>query len=138
MPLLWVAWICCVFFPWKEKNLSKLVGLWLFVDLNVLLLFVSFALGVVNWAHAKGIEIVVFTAYFPVVIPIAFLFNLVPDPIGKLISGNVDWLVSSFGGGAGDAFALWMCMSVVAAVQSFILIGVSSLIKNRLSRLAKS
>lgn len=125
MPFLWIIWICCLFFLGAKNNIIKLAVLWLFIDISTLLLFISFALGVNDWAHAKGIELVVFTAYSPVIIPLGFLFNFASEAAKQTVSKDFEIFVKFFGGGAGDAFAIWLCMSGVAAIQSLGLVGLS-------------
>lgn len=127
-PVLWVLWILCA---WKVRGAYanvKLLSLWIVISLAILGLFVALAARVDSWGHSQGIDAVVMAAYFPVVVPTIYLVYLFPSRIGTAISGIPDHLMQTFGGGIGDAVALWICFSAVAALQCVLLAGIIRLV----------
>ena len=125
MPVLWLLWICCVFFMMEKFSRHQLLLLWLIIDTAILLLFISFSMRVEHWANSNGIDMVLLATYFPVIIPTGLIFGLLPGVIQHDISHGFDSLLALLGGGIGDAFAVWMCLSMIAAFQSMVFVGVS-------------
>ena len=134
MPVLWCLWIACVFFSKMENAGRKLIYLWGMIDFSVLLLFISFARHVENWSHARGVEFAIAVPNFPVLMPTLFLSNLLPDLIQVDIFKKMDALPKMFSNGLGDALAIWIPISLISALQSFLIYGMSRIFKRTKAR----
>ena len=131
-PILWSFWIACVFFARMENAALKLTYLWGAINCTVLFIFIAFAKAVNNWAHSSGIEFAIIVPYFPVAMPTMMLITLLPEASQASIFNILDALTKLLGGGIGDAFAIWIPLSVVAAFQSLCIFGVSRIFRKYL------
>lgn len=130
-PVLWVLWILCACFIHRAYASMKLLALWVAISLAILALFVALAARIESWGHSQGIDTVVMAVYFPVVVPTIYLANLLPSEYATTLSAFPERLMQIFGGGIGDALALWICFSAVASVQCVLLAGIIRLAKKQ-------
>lgn len=122
-PILWLLWISCVFSRQILEAPTKLVALWILVDLTVLTLFVSFSTGVENWGKSQGIEMVTGTVYLPLGTAMLYLVSTLPDGLRGEIVAVTKLMEDSFGTGIWSAFGLWLSMSILSFIPSVILAG---------------
>ncbi len=127
MPILWIFWIVCVFLLQSSVARFRLWVAWWIINLTILSLFISFAMRVENWGHSSGMEFGVLLVYFPIVMPTLLFFIIAPH---DLLANLSDFLIALFGGGSGDAFAIWVFFSGIAFLQSLALIWFSGRIKS--------
>ncbi|SRR6266480_290250 len=120
-PVLWILWYGSVFFsPIVRGHGVRLTILWGVIDLAILVALVSLYLGSPQFPRMQGADAVVFTAYAPVVIPLGLLIGLLPEHLSHPMLHAFDGLGSAFGR-TGDSVALWSGLSLLAAVQSFLI-----------------
>jgi hypothetical protein len=120
-PVLWTLWYGSVLFsPVVRGGWVRLMILWGLIDLAILVALVSLYLGNAQFPHMQGADAVVFTAYVPVVIPLGLLIGLLPEYLAHPMLHGFDGLEPILGG-TGDGIALWSGLSLVAAVQSFVI-----------------
>jgi hypothetical protein len=138
-PFLWLFWILCVFTAQKENFFASLIGLWLVIDISILFFFIMLAKGVPDWANSRGIEMVMGTIYFPVVVPTGFFINFLPTFEESLSSKLLPMLVKIVGNGVSNALSVWLLMSWISTIQSFVLMGMAYWLlkrKNHKSKIA--
>lgn len=128
MPFLWALWVCCVIFIRRERNFLQLLALWCVIDIAVLVLFLSFAIGVDHWAKASGGDVVLFVTYLPVLIPTNFLIGFLMDSFKLPLTQSFDGLLTLFGSRMGEGFACWLFFSFLALPQSAFLIALSQVL----------
>ncbi len=125
MPVLWGLWICCVFTARKDKFFINLIELWVVINISILFFFIMLAKDVPNWANARGIEMVLGTVYFPIIVPTGLLIHFAA-PFGETITiGLLVVLVRVAGDVIGNALSVWLLMSGISLVQSFGLMGIA-------------
>ena len=121
MPVLWSLWIVCLFWGSARSQTLNLVVLWVLIDLAVLLLYVFFSQGSLNWSKSNGIDSLVLLTYFPIAVPTLALYGLLPHDARLIIAQAGEAFAKTMGGGAWDAVLIWLEMSLLAAVSSVLL-----------------
>ena len=116
--IIWLLWILCMFFSEERRSFKKMAVLWMIANTSNLLLFVSFAGHVKNWAHSQGVEIVVAISYFPVIFPAAVIVKFLPDKINENLNILFELMIRLFNGGVGDALVIWFSVLIVVIIQS--------------------
>jgi hypothetical protein len=110
---LWILWIVCSVvtsrFQW-----APMIGLWVLIDLGVLIDFLSIALAIPKAPHPVplGLEFVALIAYFPVAIPLGLI---VPQ---WLLLTSAGMLFNRLGPVGADIIDAWIGMTVIAARHS--------------------
>lgn len=125
VPLMWLLWIACVFLMRSALCWKRLLLLWLIIDLTILVLFFSLAYGENNWTRSQGIDVVVSVVYLPVAFPTLFLLYLLPHELHLTMASTMDYASRQLGVGIGDIISIWLLLSVVAAIQSLLIYGIS-------------
>jgi hypothetical protein len=119
-PVLWVLWLVSVFVsPRIRGNAARLMVLWVLIDAAILLALISLGEGKPAFSQAQGADAVAFVAYFPVVVPLALLVGLLPDTVAHYLLHSFDFLGSILGS-VGEIVALWIDLSILAGVQSWL------------------
>ena len=116
-----------------EKSFWKLVKLWAIIDVSVLVLFLSFAMSIVNWTKSNGIDMVVLVSYLPFAILPWLLNSVIPETAGSAFLAYIGLRDKLCGSGLGSTVGLWMIVSVFAAVQSLLLITLSRCIRKKVN-----
>jgi len=115
-----MLWLVSVFIsPRIKGNAARLVVLWVLIDAAILLALVSIGEGKASFSQAQGADDVAFVAYFPVIVPVALLVSLLPDAVAHYLLHSFDFLGGTLGR-AGQIVALWIDLSILAGVQSWL------------------
>jgi hypothetical protein len=113
---LWCVWIFCLFTTSINQRFFRLLLIWLIVDLSILLYFISIALDL-NFSESHGMEVLVAITYAPIAIPIGLFLEIL----------NISFLhlEGYFLTSVGKAFGVWLEFSILASIQSLILLTLS-------------
>ena len=122
LPLLWALWLLFFFFALEKNKLLKLFLLWIVIDAAALGTFICLSFGLPSWSRASGADIVPLISYFPAVAPIFVLIRLVAPDFFTILSASSAEIIRYSGGETGGAVDTWFVYSMMAAIQSFILI----------------
>lgn len=81
-PLLWALWILCAVQGRRENIWVFLLLLWGVIDLSLFTTLSSLASS--RLEYARGTDLTILIAYFPVLIPIVVVHGFIPDEIAIL------------------------------------------------------
>ena len=116
-PLCWILWVISTFLG-AGRNLGFLVITWNIINLSILVMFCSLIFSAGDVSNSQGTELIWFFSYLPVIIPIGFVLG---PFIGALESSSKVFEML-FGHALGGIIGDWATFSVVAAVQSILLV----------------
>ena len=131
VPGLWFLWITCAFLRRPLTSLSHLFVLWILIDANMLVVFLSNSGHAKNWSHETGAEIIVYCMMFPLIQPLtSFTYYLAP-PVYSFLFGQLGSLEQFLRNeGFGDAFAVWFVASLAMMPQTLTVVGLSQLLEH--------
>lgn len=108
----WLLWLVCVFASVKSQPVL-VAGLWLLLNLDVLVMFLAISSSVGDVRSSQGTELVWFISYAPVVVPTAFAVHPAMPEAHRTLSA----VSPPFSAVVAD----WLDFAYVALVQSLLI-----------------
>lgn len=112
IPILWVLWICTVFFSDIKFRFSHQLYLWVLINFLSLIWLISVALDVENFAVARGVEIAALLMYCPVLIPLAGIFIFFDSCC------HFEFIFGPYFSKSASALSIWMELLILSLPQS--------------------
>ncbi len=131
IPVLWIFWFICLFQISGDKSFYKLFFSWALINLIIFIFIFSFS-DFEGWKSSRDGDVVITTIYFPVVMPLVLLLNVLPDVVGSSLSNSVNSL-ARFLGNSGSAYflSIWIYLSGLSVIESLGLVGISRFFAHR-------
>ncbi len=117
----WLLWIWCLLLKPFRGKLSALIGLWLILDLSILLSFLSAASMLGDIERSQGAEIVWGIAYLPSILPFGLMVNVLHDSFRLIFAALNNACVEYLGAAYGHVTGTWIGLSLVSIWQCSVL-----------------
>ena len=126
-PILWILWtVYALKGPTSTKPKYSVPLLWLLIDVGILLLMTAAWHSNRTLSQSPGTDLVVYVLFCPVITPLGLLLYWVDDLTVAVLSMLS---VTDFAAGPGKAFGIWLSFSLIAAVQSYLIVAICNQFK---------
>jgi hypothetical protein len=128
-PALWICWIAVALSRQIKIIPFKIIILWVFINIVMLLFIISPLLHSINIAEAQGNDLFITMIYFPIDFPgFAIIY-----PIGRILDKFIDYYFGTKGWVG--AFGIWLFMLIIIIIPS-LLIGYISYMSHSRNRVS--